>query len=407
MQCARYSAAVAVCALVLLQLLCLSRVQAQGHYIAGDVLTLKRAPSAYTSLTSIRRQSANWRSAHRVAQTAAGKKQCAFLCSANLREEGQKGIATMATAPQVYNTSAAHGRLQVVSAVAEQECGICVAYAVVAAAETAAAVRLQSSLGSSQLSGTHFYFCGYPNVTVAYQPSCDSAGLTIKDGLTALSRLLGQGQVPLTDGCFTFLQTTFWDPTRDCKARTPTCVDSQSARLLQRGRLTWMGLSSVWQMQKHIRQFGSIVCPITLSPSSRTTINAAPTAVYNGPGAVTWCMRVRRQNWLSQLVVPHPSYSWHSPSHVLALLILHYVQANLHHQRHVHLQACCAPCLLQQALGKTLPPSTPTRCKWWAMTMSGRHGWRATAGAVALAWVATSGSILVHLVCVMAATPLG
>jgi hypothetical protein len=280
-----HCSAASVVFLVLLQLVCLSRVQAQGHYVAGDVLTLKRAPAAYTSLTSIRRQSANWRSAHRVAQTAAGAKQCAFLCSANLREEGQKGIATMATAPQVYNTSAAHGRLQVLSAVAEQECGICVAYAVVAAAETAAAVRLQSTLGSSRLSGANFYFCGYPNVTVAYQPSCDSAGLTIKDGVIALSRLLGQGQVPLTDGCFTFVQTSFWDPTRDCKARTPTCVDSQSARLLRRGRLTWMGLSSVWQMQKHIRQFGSIVCPITLFPSLQKALGIVSGAVYNGPGA--------------------------------------------------------------------------------------------------------------------------
>jgi hypothetical protein len=288
--------AAAVVFIFLLQLLCLSRVQAQGHYVAGDVLTLKRAPPAYTSLTGIYNQSVNWRNAHEVAQTAAGKKQCAFLCSANLREEGQKGIATMATAPQVYNTSAAHGRLQVLSAVTEQECGICVAYAVVAAAETAAAVRLQSSLGSSRLSGANFYFCGYPNVTLAYQPSCDSAGLTIKDGVTALSRLLGQGQVPLTDGCFVYVQSFFWDPTRDCKARSPTCGNSQTAALLRKGRLTWMGLSSIWQMQRHIRQFGSIVCPITLSPASRTAINAAPTAVYNGPGALTWCMHSRLQD---------------------------------------------------------------------------------------------------------------
>jgi hypothetical protein len=273
---------------VLLQLVCLSRVQAQGHYVAGDVLTLKRAPSAYTTLSAIRSSSANWRNAHRVARTAAGKKQCAYLCSADLTDEGQKGIATMATAPQLYNTSAAYGRVRVVSAVAKQECGICVAYAVVAAAETAAAVRLQRSLGSDKLSATHFYFCGYPNVTVGYQPSCDSAGLTIKDGVTALSRLLDQGQVPLTDRCFRFVNSGSWDLKRDCKQRS---LCDGTSPLLWQGSLTYSPLAAVWQMQQHIRRFGSIVCPLTLFPSLRKVVSRNPRSVYNGPGAgPPWCI---------------------------------------------------------------------------------------------------------------------
>jgi hypothetical protein len=283
MHCARYSAAVAVCALVLLQLLCLSGVQAQGHYIAGDVLTLKRAPSAYTTLSAIRSTSANWRNAHRVARTVAGKKQCAFLCSADLTDEGQEGIASMATAPQVYNTSAAHGRLKVVSAVAKQQCGICVAYAVVAAAETAAAVRLQRGLGSSRLSAIHFYFCGYPTTNRGYQPSCTSAGLTVKEGVMSLSRLLEAGQVPLSDQCFTYDQRFFWEPKRDCSPLGPACGERQT--MLGQGRLTYLPLTSMWQMQKHIRMFGSIVCPITLFPSLSKVVSRNRDAVYNGPGA--------------------------------------------------------------------------------------------------------------------------
>jgi hypothetical protein len=288
MSSARLMAAVVLCAILVLQLIGLNQVQAQGHYV-GDVLTLKRAPSAYTTLAAIRSASANWRNAHKVARTVAGKKQCANLCSANLGDAEQKGIATMATAPQVYNTSAAYGRLGVVSAVANQECGICVAYAVVAAAETAAAVQLRRSI-VDRLSGTHFYFCGYPSVTPGYQPSCDSAGLTVEKGVTSLWRLVEQGQVPLTDRCFKYVESGSWDPKRDCKPRSPACVDKSP--VLRQGRLTWMGLSSVWQMQTHIRQYGSIVCPITLFPSLRKVVSRNPRAVYNGPGAPPppWCI---------------------------------------------------------------------------------------------------------------------
>lgn len=277
------SAAAFVCGVLFLQLLCLNGVLAQGHYVAGDVLTLKRAPSAYTTLSAIRSTSANWRTAHKLARTVAGRKQCAFLCSADLTDESQEGIATMATAPQVYNTSAANGRLTVVSAVAKQQCGICVAYAVVAAAETAAAVRLQRSLGSSRLSATHFYFCGYPTTNRGYQPSCTSAGLTVKDGVISLSSLVETGQVPLTDRCFTYVQRSFWEPKRDCRPPPPACGGGQT--LLGQGRLTYLPLTSVWQMQRHIRQFGSIVCPITLFRSLRKVLGNNRDAVYNGPGA--------------------------------------------------------------------------------------------------------------------------
>jgi hypothetical protein len=279
------SAAAVVFAVLLLQLVCLSWVQAQGHQAGVDV-KLKRAPSGFKSLANIRRESINWRNAYRVSSTAAGKKQCAYLCSADLRGEEEFAIATMATAPQVYNTSAAHGRLHVVSAVANQECYICVAYAVVAAAETAAAVRLQRSLGSSRLSAEHFYFCGYPNITQAYQPTCRSQGLTVTKGAEALAVMLTRGQVPLTDDCFKYeYRGSVWDTRRDCKPRTPTCGSSQLTRLLQQGRVNYLGLPSVWQMQQHIRQFGSIVCPITVSPSLERAFNTTRAAVYNGPGA--------------------------------------------------------------------------------------------------------------------------
>jgi hypothetical protein len=272
---------------LVVQLVCLSRVQAQGHYVAGDVLTLKRAPQAYTALSAIRKESANWRNAYRVARTAAGKKQCAFLCSADLTDEGQKGIANMATAPQVFNTTSVHGRVRVVSAVVKQECGICVAHAVVAAAETAAAVRLQRSLGSDSMSAAHFYFCGYSDMNVGYGPTCESAGLTIEKGVSSLCRLVEQGQVPLSDRCFKFVDTGSWVPKQDCKANS-RCEDKSP--LLGQGSLTYLPLSSVWQMQKHIRRFGSIVCPITLFPSLRKTLGIKSGAVYDGPGAPACCM---------------------------------------------------------------------------------------------------------------------
>jgi hypothetical protein len=149
-------------------------------------------------------------------------------------------------------------------------------------------VRLQRSVGSSRLSAEHLYFCGYPNVTQELQPSCSSAGMLIKDGATALARLVNQGQVPVPDDCFEFVPKSVWDPRRDCKARTSSCSNSPLVSMLRAGRLTWLPLSSMWQMQQHIRSFGSIVCPITLSPTLRT--NASVAAVYNGPGVLPGCI---------------------------------------------------------------------------------------------------------------------
>lgn len=128
--------ALGVRTVLLLQLACLIQVQAQGRYATDRELALKRAPSAYTSQLSTYQASRNWRNAFAISETAPGKKRCAFLCSANLRDADQRAIATMAAAPQVYESAAGHP-LKVVSAVAKQQCDICVVYAVLAAAETA------------------------------------------------------------------------------------------------------------------------------------------------------------------------------------------------------------------------------------------------------------------------------
>jgi hypothetical protein len=155
-----------------------------------------------------------------------------------------------------------------------------VAFAVLAAARTAAAVGLRQSfsLENATLSEQDFFMCATGE---DFQERGCSAGWSLRDGMLAFARLQDSAQLPVIEACRPY-EPRSQDP---CSR---TCSTTLQELLL--GMYSFTPLGNIVDMQRHIRQHGSIVCRMQLFPDIKPFFEANPGGVYKGPGG---CPRVQ------------------------------------------------------------------------------------------------------------------
>jgi hypothetical protein len=148
-----------------------------------------------------------------------------------------------------------------------------VAFAVLAAAQTAAAVALRQGFSSSTLSEQDFYMCRTADQIL--ERGC-SSGWSLKEGMYAFVQLQRRQQLPVVEACRRYAPLS---PSRCGPAACTTTLP----QLLQGGYKIYL-LGSIWEMQRHIRQHGSIVCGMQLYSDTKSFFAANPRGVYKEPG---------------------------------------------------------------------------------------------------------------------------
>jgi hypothetical protein len=152
-----------------------------------------------------------------------------------------------------------------------------VAFAVLAAAQTAAAVALRESFGDTTLSEQDFFMC---RTADQYQERGCSSGWSLREGMLAFAKLQGIAQLPVVEACRRY------EPRSAAPCGPATCTTTLPGLLL--GQYTFTPLGSIVEMQRHIRQHGSIVCRMQLFSDIRPFFAANRSAVYKGPGGCPW-----------------------------------------------------------------------------------------------------------------------
>jgi hypothetical protein len=152
-----------------------------------------------------------------------------------------------------------------------------VAFAVLAAAQTAAAVALRQSLNSTSLSEQDYYICRTPERFLVRD--C-GAGWGLKEGMLAFATLQSSGQLPVTDTCRPYAPLSSMPCSRTCTTTLQQLLD---------GEFAVKSLGSIVEMQRHIRQQGSIVCRMQLYSDIKPFFAANPRAVYQRPGECWRC----------------------------------------------------------------------------------------------------------------------
>jgi hypothetical protein len=147
-----------------------------------------------------------------------------------------------------------------------------VAFAVLAAAQTAAAVALRQSFSRATLSEQDFYLCTSAD---QYQVRGCSSGWSLREGMLAFAKLHGSGQLPVVEACRRYEPLSGSPCDRAC---TTTLQE------LLLGEYKFKQLGSIVEMQRHIRQHGSIVCHMQLYSDIKPFFAANRSAVYKGPG---------------------------------------------------------------------------------------------------------------------------
>jgi hypothetical protein len=154
-----------------------------------------------------------------------------------------------------------------------------VAFAVLAAAQTAAAVALRQGFNGSTLSEQDFYVC---RTADPFQVRGCSSGWSLREGMLAFAKLQGSGQLPVVESCRRYEPLSAAPCSRTCTTTLPQ---------LLLGVYRYQQLGSIVEMQRHIRQHGSIVCRMQLYSDIKPFFRASPGGVYKGPGgcgAAAW-----------------------------------------------------------------------------------------------------------------------
>jgi hypothetical protein len=218
-------------------------------------------------------KSAAWRRAYKTSAAASCSSRRGSLCAASATPEEQAQLL-MATSPQIYDARTGVGNFSAVGAVKDQgSCNTCVAYVVLAAAQSAIACALGKD-ASSQLSEQDFFFC--KTAAPGEERSCTSSW-TIYEAVQALVRITAAGNTnyPVVEKC---LPNTYSAP-NSCTAR---CSDTLP-ELLQ-GSFKYVKLGTAWEVQDWIRKHGSVITRLELYSDMKPFFAKHRTGVYNGPG---------------------------------------------------------------------------------------------------------------------------
>jgi hypothetical protein len=147
-----------------------------------------------------------------------------------------------------------------------------VAFAVLAAAQTAAAVALRQSFSSPTLSEQDFFVCRTEDQLL--ERSC-SSGWNVREGMLAFVKLQRSKQLPVVEACRPYEPFSGAPCIRFCNTTLP--------QLLQ-GEYKIKELGSIVEMQRHIRQHGSLVCRMQLYSDVKPFYQNNPFGIYKGPG---------------------------------------------------------------------------------------------------------------------------
>jgi hypothetical protein len=184
-----------------------------------------------------------------------------------------KDALWLAASPPVFDGRSAWPGLSVIGRAKNQgECDTSVAFAVLAAAQTAAAVALNTSLPAASLSEHDLYFCAADNT---YSPRSCRTGMYI---ITGVRSFLTEERTPdsvAAEECVPY------QPDRGADACKRKCQGT--AAQLWRGTWTAQGLFTVVDMQRHIRTRGSIICRLPLYSDIRSFYRAKPDGIFR-PG---------------------------------------------------------------------------------------------------------------------------
>jgi hypothetical protein len=147
-----------------------------------------------------------------------------------------------------------------------------VAFAVLAAAQTAAAVALRQNFTGVTMSEQDFYMC---RTADKFQERGCSSGWSLREGMRAFAQLQDSKQLPVVEACRRYEPRSSAPCTLTCTTTLPQ---------LYEGMFKFKLLGSIVEMQHHIRQQGSIVCRMQLYSGIKSFFAANPGAVYKGPG---------------------------------------------------------------------------------------------------------------------------
>jgi hypothetical protein len=147
-----------------------------------------------------------------------------------------------------------------------------VAFAVLGAAQTAAAVALRQSFSSSTLSEQDFYMC---RTADRYLERGCTSGWGLREGMLAFAKLQDSKQLPVVEACRRYEPFSSTPCSRTCTTTLPQ---------LYEGVFRFKALGNIVDMQRHIRQQGSIVCRMQLYSDIKPFFAANPGGVYKGPG---------------------------------------------------------------------------------------------------------------------------
>jgi hypothetical protein len=191
----------------------------------------------------------------------------------------------MTTGPQAFDSRNAWRGLSVLGPVKEQ--GTCSdiagAFAVLAAAQTAAAVALNTSLPAASLSEQDLYFCT-PRESKIFR-ACRT-GMQLKEVLESLLLRQRTKKPVVLDECL---------PYRPDGGAEGACRYLCTSTAAQAWLGTWVAtpLASVAAMQRHIQTHGSIICRLQVFTDLRGFYEDNPHGIYRGPGAWLAARRVR------------------------------------------------------------------------------------------------------------------
>jgi len=242
--------------LKLLLLLCLvlvSRPGALGQGLRPNKDTVLGAASQYRTLKNLYGKTRAFLTSYKVnGRTNACASKRGSLCAADISDEEQT-VLLMATSPVSYHS----GESRELSAVGpirnQRRCSACLAFAVTAAAESAMATALQQEARGT-LSEHDFYFC--KGIRPGFQGSCEEA-FTLQESVSRWIDLHNNKNYITTTDCLPY------DPDKQplCQAR-PFC--SRNFPEFSKGSFRALTLRTIPSMQEHIRNHGSVVCPINI-----------------------------------------------------------------------------------------------------------------------------------------------
>ncbi|KAI8467901.1 MAG: hypothetical protein J3K34DRAFT_523368 [Monoraphidium minutum] len=240
--------------------------------LAPDDEALAGASAADRALQTAFAQSGAWKRSFTANTAGACRNQRGSLCASGL-SLAQRAQLLMATSPQAYDARRAKdvGDFSAVGPVEDQgDCTTCVSFTVLAAAQSAMASALKEDAGSA-LSEQDFFFC--LSVEPGQERTCGTSW-SIKAGMAAWVRLAREGRYPVLKRCLPYTPA---NPTCDYR-----CKDTDPR--LEQGSFTWLQLQNPWEVQDHIRKFGSVVTRFDVFDDMRPFFKKSPSGVYPGPG---------------------------------------------------------------------------------------------------------------------------